>query len=138
MLVIPALTLTRSEPLINILTKREYSLTQILGDFYIANSGIFFVSILIQQSCLSSANYLLNLSDIVFAYFSPWLALEKRKIFNDSAPWRRHEDLVFQYGFFYAQMMTVFSISLFFSSTVPLVTIAGCFFFFMRHLVDCL
>ena len=35
-------------------------------------------------------------------------------------------------------MMTVFSISLFFSSTVPLVTIAGCFFFFMRHLVDCL
>jgi hypothetical protein len=102
MLVIPALTLTRSEPLINILTKREYSLTQILGDFYIANSGIFFVSILIQQSCLSSANYLLNLSDIFFAYFSPWLALEKRKIFNDSAPWRRQEDRVFQYGFFYA------------------------------------
>jgi hypothetical protein len=33
--------------------------------------------------------------------------------------------------------MTVFSISLVFSSTVPLVTIAGCFFFFLRHIVDC-
>lgn len=47
MLVIPALTLTTSEPLINIFFKKQFDLTQILGDVYIANSGIFFVSILI-------------------------------------------------------------------------------------------
>ncbi|TNV72133.1 hypothetical protein FGO68_gene12942 [Halteria grandinella] len=72
------------------------------------------------------------------AYFSPWLALEKRKIFTDSAPWRRKEELCFQYGFFYAQMMTVFAIAILFSSTVPFVTLAACLFYGIRHLVDCL
>ena len=34
--------------------------------------------------------------------------------------------------------MTVFAISLVFSSTVPLVTVAACLFLVMRHVVDCL
>jgi hypothetical protein len=83
MLIIPGLTLTTSTPLIDIIF--DLKITELLGDFYIANSGIFFVSILIQQACLSSSFYLMNLPDIFFAYFSPWLALEKRKIFTDSA-----------------------------------------------------
>lgn len=137
MFVIPALTLTNSEPLINIIFKKQFDITKLLGDFYIANSGVFFVSILIQQAFLSSSFYLLNLSDVFFSYFSPWLALEKRKIFNDSAPWRRHESFCFQYGYFYAQMMTCFAIAIVFSSTVPLVTLAACLFLSLRHLVDC-
>mmetsp|Transcript_7320 Transcript_7320/g.6532 ORF Transcript_7320/g.6532 Transcript_7320/m.6532 type:complete len:96 (-) Transcript_7320:672-959(-) len=95
MLFIPALTLTNVEPLINIINKKEFDITQLLGDFYIANSGIFFVSILIQQAFLSTSFYLLNLSEVFFSYFSPWLALEKRKIFQDSAPWRRRESFCF-------------------------------------------
>eukprot|EP00347_Sterkiella_histriomuscorum_P002304 403368673 len=138
MLVIPALTLTTSEPFINIIFSKKFDLTQILGNFYIANSGIFFVSILIQQACLSSSFYLLNAPDIFLSYFSPWLALEKRKIFNDAEAWRRKESFCFQYGFFYAQMMTVFAIALVFSSTVPLVTLAAAFFFGLRHYVDSL
>jgi len=74
MLVIPALTLTNSEPLINILSKKNFNIAQFLGDFYIANSGIFFVSILIQQACLSSSFYLNNGSEFFLSYFSPWLA----------------------------------------------------------------
>ena len=35
-------------------------------------------------------------------------------------------------------MMTVFAISLIFSSTVPLVTLAACLFLGLRHIVDCL
>jgi hypothetical protein len=35
-------------------------------------------------------------------------------------------------------MMTVFAISLIFSSTVPLVTLAACLFLGLRHVVDCL
>jgi hypothetical protein len=34
--------------------------------------------------------------------------------------------------------MTVFAIALVFSSTVPLVTLAAAFFFFIKHYVDCL
>lgn len=47
MLVIPALTLTNAEPFINIIFNKKFDITEILGNFYIANSGIFFVSILI-------------------------------------------------------------------------------------------
>lgn len=85
MLIIPGLTLTTSTPLISIFFQKGFKFTEILGDFYIANSGIFFVSILIQQAFLSSGFYLMNVQDIFFSYFSPWLALEKRKIFNDTA-----------------------------------------------------
>ena len=81
---------------------------------------------------------MLNTSDVLLSYFSPWLALERRKIFSDSAPWRRQENLCFPYGYFYAQIITAFAIGLFFSSTVPLVTIASFMFIYMRHKVDCL
>lgn len=60
MLIIPGLTLTTSTPLINVIFEKQFKLTELLGDFYIANSGIFFVSILIQQACLSSGFYLMN------------------------------------------------------------------------------
>lgn len=80
----------------------------------------------------------MNVQDIVFSYFSPWLALQKRIYFNDQAPWRRKEDFCFQYGYFYAQMMTVFCIALIFSSTVPIVTLAAFLFMGLRHVVDCL
>lgn len=90
MLVIPAITLATSQSVIDILWQRNLDLNKLLGNFYIANSGVFFVSILIQQACLSSAFYLNNGSEIFMSYFSPWLAVEKRKILNDSAPWKRH------------------------------------------------
>lgn len=60
MLIIPGLTLTTSTPLINIIFEKQFQITELLGDFYIANSGMFFVSILIQQACLSSSFYLMN------------------------------------------------------------------------------
>lgn len=34
--------------------------------------------------------------------------------------------------------MTVFAIALLFSSTVPIVTVAACLFYALRHVVDCL
>lgn len=95
MLIIPGLTLTTSTPLVDIVFERRHQLAELLGDFYIANSGVFFVSILVQQALLSSSFYLMNFQDITMAYCSPWLALEKRKIFSDSAPWRRREDFCF-------------------------------------------
>eukprot|EP00352_Strombidinopsis_acuminata_P000737 CAMPEP_0176344652 /NCGR_PEP_ID=MMETSP0126-20121128/4854_1 /TAXON_ID=141414 ORGANISM="Strombidinopsis acuminatum, Strain SPMC142" /NCGR_SAMPLE_ID=MMETSP0126 /ASSEMBLY_ACC=CAM_ASM_000229 /LENGTH=257 /DNA_ID=CAMNT_0017691207 /DNA_START=1055 /DNA_END=1828 /DNA_ORIENTATION=- len=105
MMVIPALTLNSPDSkysLYVLITEREFGITDLLAQFYVNNSGLFFVSLIIQQACLSSAYYLTNCSEVVFSYFSPWLALEKRKIFQDSAPWRRKEQLTFQYGYFYA------------------------------------
>jgi hypothetical protein len=38
--------------------------------------------------------------DIYSAYFIPALAFERRKIYNDSEPWRRDEATTFYYGYF--------------------------------------
>jgi len=45
--MIPALTMTNTDPLFNVIFKKDFSITKFLSDFYIANSGVFFVSILI-------------------------------------------------------------------------------------------
>lgn len=80
--------------------------------------------------------YALNLSDILWSYFSPALAFERRKIYNDQAPWRRHEQTTFLYGYFNSQQMTIFTICIFYAPTVPLVPLAAAVFVFLRHLVD--
>ena len=55
---------------------------------------------------------------------------------NLGKPWQRREKDIFQYGFFYAQMITIYSIVIIFSSVVPLICFSGLFFFLARHLVD--
>lgn len=44
----------------------------------------------------------------------------------------------FMFGYFYAQMMTVFAICIFFSSTIPVISLASALFAFLKHMVDCL
>jgi hypothetical protein len=55
---------------------------------------------------------------------------------SDMMYWRRPAYQTFQYGYFYAQMMTIFAITLIFSSTVPIITSVGALYIFIRHLVD--
>jgi hypothetical protein len=43
---------------------------------------------------------------------------------------------VFQFGYFYALMIAAFAIVMTFCSTVPLVILAGCWFFAIKHCVD--
>jgi len=103
---------------------------------YISDSGTFFVLLLIQCACFTAVGNLLRFGDVVANYCSPWLAHFTRKYLNDSAPWRRQEDDVFPYGFFYAYYVVIFTIVLIFSTTVPLITVAGAIFFGIVHLFD--
>lgn len=70
------------------------------------------------------------------AWMSSWLSDYKRKFMNDSKPWRRKPIFCFQYGYFYAQMCTCFAIVICFSSTVPLITVAGAIYIILRHVTD--
>ena len=69
-------------------------------------------------------------------YGLPDIAVEKRKIFNDAAPWRREEQFTFLYGYFNAQIMTIFTICIFYAPTVPLIPVAAAVFIKLRHQVD--
>ena len=91
-----------------------------------------------QTAVYTSGYYLCQGSDLLFSYMSPWLANMRRKVYVDQEPWLRKEGNNFLYGYFYAQMITVFSICIFFSATIPLVTLATLFFIYLKHSVDCL
>ena len=117
---------------------RGFNLSTLLSEFYMGENGMFFVSLILQTAVYTSAFYLLQIGDLSFSYFSPWLANMRRKVYQDYEPWLRQEQNNFYYGYFYAQTLTVLAICIFFSATIPLVPVATAFFCLVRHVVDCL
>ena len=118
------------------IVNKNYNISEVLGSIYLSNSGYFFINIIIQHGTLSAIFYLLRIDDLLNNQFSPFFAYYKRYFQNLGKLWQRREKDIFQYGFFYAQMITIYCIVMIFSSTVPLVTFAGLFFFVCRHSVD--
>ena len=101
MFIIPVMTLTSGATSLYELFQGT-SKIQLLGELFIPKSGEFFIILLVQQGAFSAMFYSLNISDIIWSYFMPALAFERRKIYNDQAPWRRHEQTTFLYGYFNA------------------------------------
>lgn len=136
MLIIPAISIRSAESVILILAEKNYNPKELLSDVYYSDSGFFFVALIIQQGCLSSSFYMIRAADLIMNWLSPWIADYKRKFMNDQFAWRRRPENSFQYGYFYAQMVVVFAIVLIFSSTAPIITIAGALFYLLRHVTD--
>ncbi len=118
------------------IVQKNYDITHIFGDMYISDTGTFFVILLVQCACFTAMANLVRFGDIVSNYGSPWLAHYQRKYLNDSEPWRREETYIFSYGYQYAYHLTIFAIVILFSTTVPLLTVAGALFFGLLHIVD--
>lgn len=136
MLLVPAISFGNSDSLFKLLTLKNYNPKEILSEIYYSDTGFFFIALIIQQGCLSASFYVIRFSDLFVSYLSPWLADYKRKYMSDSMSWRRPPYLTFQYGYFYAQMMTIFAITLIYSSTVPIITLVGALYIFIKHSVD--
>jgi hypothetical protein len=92
--------------------------------------------LLIQNGTISSVFNLLRLSEVFSNTLSPFVAFYKRYFTNVGNYWHRKEGDTFEYGYFYAQLMTFYSIALLFSSTVPFICIAALYLFSMRHITD--
>lgn len=139
MLAIPAVTLSRNpfaqQSLLTVLSSSP-NIFSLLAQFYREVHGAFFVSLIIQNACLSMCINLVRPGEIVPAFFSPWLAHNRRKYINDAQPWRRRESMVFLYGYYYAQQLAILGIVIVYSMAVPLVAMAGFMFFAMRHVMD--
>ena len=136
MLIIPAITLATAKSLYKIVAEKNWEFTRVMGDLYTPDSGVFFVTLLIQNSTITGTIYLTRIVDILGHYCSPWLTHHRRQILNDREPWRKSDNDIFPFGFYYAQMITTIAIVTIFSSTIPLVTVSGIFFFLVRHFVD--
>ena len=109
---------------------------EIISKIYISNPGYFFITLLIQSGTVSFVYYLLRIDELVFNSFSPFLTFYYRHFVNVGDQRHRTEGSCFYYGFFYAQMMVFYTICLVFSSTVPLITLAGIYLFSIKHMSD--
>lgn len=87
MLAIPAVTLSRNpfsqQSLLTVLSSSP-NIFSLLAQFYREVHGAFFVSLIIQNACLSMCINLVRPGEIVPAFFSPWLAHNRRKYINDA------------------------------------------------------
>ncbi len=110
MLIIPSLTLATADSLFTVLIREGKSVAEILKQFYFSSPGSFFVNILLQNGAFSSSFHLLRLSEFFQAYGYTFLAYHQRNIINDYEKWRKQEMDVFQYGYFYGQIVSAFAI----------------------------
>ena len=136
MLIIPAVTLATAHSFMKILNDKDFLLADILGEIHLADSGSIFVNLLLQKACFSSIFYLIRGNEISASYGSVALAHYIREDLNAKDKWRRKDIQIFQYGYFYALMIAATAIVMTFCSTVPLVIIAGGWFFVIKHCVD--
>jgi hypothetical protein len=143
LLIIPGIAFTTAGKLIpnldslfSIVVNKIYDIPHLLGRLYIQNSGYFFVMLVIQNGTILSIYNLLRLSDIFTNSFSSFVAYYKRYFSNIGKYWHRRAGDIFQYGYFYAIYLTVYSIGLIFSSTVPFICLATLYFLYSRHVVD--
>ena len=70
---------------------RGFNISQLLSEIYMGENGMFFVSLILQTAVYSASYYLMQMGDLLFSYFSPWLANMRRKVYQDYEPWLRHE-----------------------------------------------
>jgi hypothetical protein len=136
MFIIPVLTSTGGMSIAELFSTNNFNVAKLLSELFIPKSGEFFALLLVQQGALSAVFYGLMISEILFSYFKPYYAFERRKMYNDQQPWRRDETLTFTYGYFNSQIMTIFMICIFYAPTVPLVPMAALCFVKIRHYVD--
>lgn len=134
MVIFPFLGL-QEQPIYKILKSKTYS-KEYIKEFNMLDSAPFFVNLLLQYGVFSAAFYLLRVGELAMFSFSPKLVDYMRNKFNTLQSWRRTPDLTFQYGYFYCQMVVVFTIVILFSSTSPMVVLMGVFYYFMRNMVD--
>lgn len=138
MLVIPGITMAtkKLESLYNLVTDNNNSISDLLSTIYLADYGYFYVVILIQSGTLSGIFYLTRLGELIGNRLSSFFAFYKRYFLNIGNPWQRRDKDIFQYGFFFANMLSIYTIIVIFSSTVPFICFAGLYYFIIKHIID--
>jgi Calcium-dependent channel, 7TM region, putative phosphate len=115
MFIIPAITLATADPLYEIIFQKTETIANALKDFYFTNAGNFFIIFLLQNAAISGAYHLMRMGEIMNSFGSSWIAFYKRHYLQDNERWRKKESDIFQYGYFYAQMLTAYTITLSYS-----------------------
>jgi len=84
MLLVPAISIRSAESMINVFAEKNFNPKELLSDLYYSDSGFFFVTLIIQTACLSSAFYVLWGGDLMGNWGSPRIADYWWKIMNET------------------------------------------------------
>ena len=87
----------------------------IIYTYYLLFVAHFFIIIIIQNTSLVILVYLVRIGELFKSYLSPWIAYHRRTFLNDIESWRKKERDLFMYGYFFAQMMAIFLITILFA-----------------------
>mmetsp|Transcript_40143 Transcript_40143/g.39728 ORF Transcript_40143/g.39728 Transcript_40143/m.39728 type:complete len:164 (-) Transcript_40143:177-668(-) len=104
-----------------------------IRDFSMLDSTPFFSKLILQYGVFGGIFYLLRMGEVIVMNFSPAFAHYVRTKFTTTQEWRRKPEYVFQYGYFYSQMVTIFTIVILFSSTAPLIAALGAIYYVIRN-----
>ena len=132
--IIPGFAL--SYELLSSLIKSQITMRDLLSKIYLSNTYYFFMTMLIQTGTFSAVYYLLRINELLVNSCSPFITFYYRHFINIDNQHHRKESTCFYYGFFYAQMMVYYTITLVFSSTMPVVVLAGIYVFVFKHISD--
>ena len=138
MLVIPGITMAtkKLESLYNIMTDKNDNFAQLLSRIYLADYGYFYIILIIQSGTLSGIFYLTRLGELIANRLSTFFVFYKRYFLNIGNPWQRRDKDIFQFGFFFANMISIYTIIVIFSTTVPFICFAGLYYFIIKHIID--
>jgi hypothetical protein len=132
--IIPGFAL--SYELLSSLIASQITMQDLLSKIYLSNTYYFFMTMLIQTGTFSVVYYLLRINELLVNSCSPFITFYYRHFINIDNQHHRKESTCFYYGFFYAQMMVYYTITLVFSSTMPVVVLAGIYVFMLKHISD--
>ncbi|KAL4480069.1 hypothetical protein ABPG74_020585 [Tetrahymena malaccensis] len=135
--IVPAFFMASQDSLYEILMGNiKIDFRQAFDRLYTSDHGMVYSIIISQSAAVSVFVYINRIGDLVMNYFSPYLTYHKRIFQNDDESYLRTGDEVFQYGYFYSQMLMVLSIVLQFMLSSGWVLGSGYLYFFLRHCLD--
>lgn len=108
--VVPGLAVPAGTNIYKIVTTNLLSVDILLQNFYITKTGDFFVILLIQQISFGYLATITQIGKFFDHYFSPTIIMEIYNQPDEEFVFFKDEGNMFDFGFSYAQFITILSI----------------------------
>jgi len=115
MLIVPGVAAQAGSNLYAIIKSGISGFDEFSRKFLVITSGDFFLNLVLQSGGTGFLSGIAMIADLLGNYGSTYITINYRRMLSDSEPWRKDETEIFQYGFFYAQILTMLAITFVFA-----------------------
>ena len=124
------------DTLYNVITGTK-DFAELLGKKYLTDFGYEKLILIVSYGLFIGIFELNKITEVIMNRFHIFFVFYKRYfLFSNENHWRRNEKDIFEYGYYYACMITFLTVIMIFSSTVPLIIVGGLYYFIIKHLID--